>query len=262
MRIAVISPHANENGNTVLAMLLAMQLAHTGKMTCLSHISPLSDSFPTYLNFIGFQDKTSTPSQIVKVLKEGGLEKSDVSDYCKKVAENLEAFTNQTSNFTEEDMDYMYNYIISDFPHEHVVLDVDTEDLDKVTEVCQKCDLVVLNLTQNIVELQRFKENREDYSATFKDKPLIVVINRYNSTKSTIKENANWMGIRKPNNWLILHDNPWITWATNHGRLGELFRQIEKKDSRVIELNSDLSRISSAVIRAKASMVKKSGGRK
>ena len=262
MRIAVISPHAKENGNTVVSMLVALQLAHTGKLTCLSHISPLSNSFSTYLNFIGFQDKTSTPSQIVKVLKEGGLDKNDVSDYCKRVADNLEAFTNQTTNFTQEDMDYMYNYMISDFPHENVVLDVDVDDMDKIEEVCQNCDIVILNLTQNIVELQRFKDNREEYSRAFKNKPLIVVINRYNSTKGSIKETANWMGIKKPNGWLVLHENPWITWATNHGRLGELFRQIEKKDARVIELASDLTKLGSTVLRAKTSMVKKSGGRK
>ena len=107
-----------------------------------------------------------------------------------------------------------------------------------------------------------FYLGREEYSRAFKNKPLIVVINRYNSTKGSIKETANWMGIKKPNGWLVLHENPWITWATNHGRLGELFRQIEKKDARVIELASDLTKLGSTVLRAKTSMVKKSGGRK
>lgn len=260
MRIAVISPHAKNNGNTVLAMLVGLEFASTNKLTCITHVKPTSNSFYSYLNFKGFADKTSTPSQIVKVLKEGGLTSDEVRDYCKQVSDGLEAFTNNASNFNQDDMNFMFKYIAKAFPHEHIIFDVDDDDMEQNRAVIKLCDVVVLNITQNIKELQSFNENKEEYSQLWQGKPLVVVVNRFNSTYSTLKEVAKWMGIKKPNGWLVLHDNPWITWAVNHGNLNQLFRHITNKDARVIELQSDLMKICTTLARAKSSQDKKGGG--
>ena len=262
MRISVISPHTSNNGNTALAMLIALQLSSSDKNTCITHTKPLSNSFYKYLNFKGYQDKTSTPSQIVKILKEGGLTKDDLTDYCKQVDESLEAFTNDTTNFSQTDMDFMVEYIAKEFPHEHVVFDVDYNDIDKVTEVVQMTDVVVLNINQSVAELQAFYENREEYMKIFEGKPLVVVVNKFNSIKGTLKETANWMGIKKPNNWMVLRENPWIAWATNHGQLNQLFSKIKAKDERVVELSNDIAKICTTVVRAKVAHDKKSGGRR
>jgi hypothetical protein len=54
-----------------------------------------------------------------------------------------------------------------------------------------------------------------------------------------------------------LHDNPWIRWATNHGKLNVLFRTINKKDPRVIELSSDLMKICTTLSKVKSASDKK-----
>ena len=262
MRIAVIAPHMHSNGATTLAMMIGLAMSSTGRTTCITHVKPISESFYKYLNFIGYQDKTSTPSQIVKILKEGGLSKDDVIDYCKRVAENIEAFTNDATNFSQADMNYMINYMAKSFPHEHVVFDVDDNDIKQNTEVIKISDVVVLNITQSVAELRRFYENKDEYMKMFEGKPLIVVVNKYNSVKGTLKETANWMGVKKPNSWLVFHENPWVAWSTNHGQLNQLYKKIQDKDTRVIELNSDLSKIVGSLVRAKVSKDKKSGGGK
>lgn len=259
MRVAVISPHANNNGNTTLAMLIGLELANRNKLTCLTHALPSSPSFYHYLAFRGFPDKTSTPSQIVKVLKEGGLSSEEARDYCRGINDNLEAFTNETSNFSQEDMNFMYKYIAKMFPHDNVVFDIDDDNEEQCKAITKLCDVVVLNLTQSIKELNKFKENKDKYMEILKEKPLVVVVNKYNSTISNIKEVAHWMGIKKPNGWLVLHYNPWISWATSHGRLGELYRVISKKDPRVIELQADLTKICNTIEKAKSSTGKKRG---
>ena len=251
MRIAVVSPHCNNNGNTTLAMLIALELASNGKKTCITHAKPISNSFYKYLNFVGYQDKTSTSSQIVKVLREGGLSGDDVRDYCKQINDDLEAFTNDATNFNQDDMDFMVRYIAKSFPHEHIIFDVDDRDLEQNKTIASLCDVVVLNVNQSVAELQEFYKNKEKYMSIFEGRPLIVVINKYNSIKGSIKEVASWMGVKKPNNWLILHENPWISWATNHGQLGQFFRKVKSKDSRVIEIQSDISKICTTLVRAK-----------
>lgn len=262
MRIAVISPHAVNNGNTSLAILIAMEFSGAGKPTCLTHVKPVSDSFSKYLNFKGFIDKTSTPSQIVKILKEGSLTGDEVRAYCKDIGPDLEAFTNQASNFSQDDMNYMFRYIAKAFPHENVIFDVDEDDLEQCKAVVKLCDVVVLNVTQSVKELDNFRKHRDDYMRVLQGKPIIVVVNKYQSTCGTLKEVANWMGIKRPNNWTVLHYNPWITWANNHGRLNELGRQIQKKDKRVIELKAELSKICTMIAKAKASGDKKVGTNK
>lgn len=260
MRIAVISPHAANNGNTTLAMLIAMELASAGKLTCLAHVRPVSNCFYRYLNFKGFEDKTSTPSQIVKILRDGSLTGNDARAYCKDVGGDLEAFTNRDSNFTDDDMNFMLRYIAKSFPHENVVFDVDDDDLEKCKAVIKLCDVVILNLTQSIKELEHFKDRRDEYMAVLEGKPLIKVINRYMSDAGTIKEVEKWMGLSKSKGWLVLHYNPFITWATNHGKLNILFRNINSKDPRVIELRSDLTKICTTIMQAKSTNDKKKGG--
>lgn len=251
MRIAVISPHASNNGNTTLAMLLALEFSSQQKLTCITHIKPTSESFQTYLNFKPFNDKTSTPSQIVKILKSGTLTASDVRSYCKQVNEALEVFTNESSNFSADDMAFMYKYIAKVFPHEHVIFDVDSDDLGAIERVINYCDVVVMNCTQSIKDLSTFNRNKKEILDSFIGRPTIVVINRYISTQGSLKEVAKWMGLSKPNNFLVLHENPWITWATNHGQLNILFRKISQKDPRVIELQTDLSKICNTIVNAK-----------
>lgn len=251
MRIAVISPHTTNNGNTALAMLLGLTLASSGHLTCLTHVKPVSNSFERYLSFSSFVDKTSTPSQIVKILQTGALTGDEVRDYCKNVSDNLEAFTNTSDSFSDAEMKFMLQYIGKAFPHENVIFDMDSDD-EKITKlVIKMCDLVILNITQSVKDLTKFRDNKDQYLALMQKKPTLVVVNRFNSTSAKLTEVAKWLGVKKPNNWLILRENPWITWATNHGRLNELYRSIKKKDSRVVEISYDLDKMATAVAKAK-----------
>lgn len=259
MRVSVISPHTRKNGNTTLAMLIALEVSKQGKNSCITHINPLSNSFFKYLNFMGYQDKTSTPSQIVKIIKEVDIADDDITDYCKRVSGSLEAFTNNTTNFSQEDMNFMIDYIAKSFPHEYVIFDVDNNDLEQSQKVVELSDIVVLNITQSVIELEKFRDNKERYIELLGDKPVAVVVNKYNSIKGTLKEAANWMGAKRFNNVAVLHENPWITWATNHGRLNQLYKRIGEKDSRVIELNADLIKIVNTIIKVKITLDKKQG---
>lgn len=253
MRIAVVSPHARNNGNTTLAMLIGLELASQQRLTCITHAKPTSRSFQKYLNFRQFNDKTSTPSQIVKILKNGNLTSDDVRSYCKQVTSDLEAFTNEYDNFDQDDMNFMIRYIAKIFPHENIIFDVDDDNMTQNTEVIKLCDVVVLNITQSLKELDDFKNNKEKYLEMLSGKPTVVVVNKFMSEASNLKETAAWMGMSKPNNFTVVHFNPWITWATNHGKLNTLFRNIENKDPRVIELTSDLKNVCTTIAKAKSS---------
>lgn len=252
-----MAPHTHHNGATALSIMIANGFARTGKLTCLAHTKPISESFYDYLSLESYQDKTSTPSQIVKILREGAISKEDIRDYCQRVSENIEVFTNNATNFSQDDMNYMLNYMVESFPHEHIVLDIDDNDIEQNKHIISMCDVVVLCITQSIEELKQFYDQKDSILKSIGDKPIVVVINKYNSIKGSIKETANWMGIKRPNNWIILHENPWICWATNHGKMSQLFSRINSKDSRVMELDSEIAKICDVIAKAKVSKSKR-----
>lgn len=257
MNIAVISPMAKNSGNTTLAMLIALDLAHKGKKICLTHTSSLSMAFYNYFSLKTFEDKTTTPSLIVKLLKEGGVQPEEVSDYCKKIDDNLELFCNESTAFTKEDMNFMLSYLATKFPSDYVIFDVDAGQYEFTTnEIVEKTlklsDIVIINITQSINQLQYIKEIKDKMMSLLGNKPILVVINKFCDIQSTIKETAAWMGVKKPNNWLLLRYNPWIGWATNHGQLLTLYKKMVEKDMRVVDIAADLNKISTCIMKVKA----------
>ena len=80
MVISVMSPHTSGNGTTTTALLLALGLGNMKKKVLLTHTDSVSESFYTYLGLQQFEDKTSTPTQMVKLLREGAIQSEDISD--------------------------------------------------------------------------------------------------------------------------------------------------------------------------------------
>lgn len=257
MRIAVLSPHTRQSGVTALSMLIALEVSQGGKKTCLTHLKSTSKSFFKYFNLVDYDDITSSPSQIVKLLKEGGLDEDGISDYCRKITEDLEVFTNNATNFSEEDMEYMFDYIGNYFPHENIVVDVDSDNPEKIKKAIGLCDIAVMVVTQSVIEAESFLENREEILGILGKTPTITVINKFNSIKGTLNATANWMGIKKPNKWLVMHENPWVAWATNQGKVTQLFKKASEKYIDVVEIESDLKKIHNMLIKYKVSTKKK-----
>lgn len=254
MNIAVISPHGRNTGNTTLAILIALDLAQKGKRVCMTNANNMSHSLYEYFNLMDYEDKTSTPSQVVKLLKEGSVKPEEVSDYCKKISDNLELFCNNAKDFTESDMQYMIEYIGSKLTHDYIIYDIDIgmnqfpyhEMTKKIIGIS---DMVILNINQSIKQLTEINRIKKDMLELLGNKPTIVVISRFDDSQSTIKETANWMGVKKPNNWLVMRNNPWICWGTNHGKITQVYKKIIEKDERVMDVASDLDKISNNIIK-------------
>ena len=73
MVVAVISPHTHNNGNTMTSILTALGLAELKKTVLLTHTCARSDAFYQYLGLNSYEDKTSTPTQLVKLMREGAI---------------------------------------------------------------------------------------------------------------------------------------------------------------------------------------------
>ena len=161
MVISVISPHCGGNGNTITALFTALGLGNMKKKVLLTHTDSVSNSLYAYLGLQQFEDKTSTPTQMVKLLREGAIQSEAIPDYCKNVADNVYVFTNNKSNFGGEDMLTFSEYLVDHSDFEYIIYDFNSVESETAKYILGKSELVILNFTQSYSELDDFNKNSD-----------------------------------------------------------------------------------------------------
>ena len=160
MILSVTSPVHGQAGNTTTALLISLLLAKTqNKSVCLTHLSPQSSAFYTYLGLDGLEDKTCSPSQVAKLLREGAIEPRDMADYCLRVCDNLDIFSNNSKSFSGEDMELTQRFILDNMPHDFIVVDADINTNEPLAKLAlEKSSLTVVCLTQSLNAIDRYAE--------------------------------------------------------------------------------------------------------
>lgn len=256
MVISVMAPHANSNGNTITSIFLALALGNMKKKVLVTHTGAISNSFYQYMGLQQFEDKTSTPTQIVKLLKEGAIQANAIPDYCKKIVDDGEVycFTNNKTNFSDEDMRSLSEYFVKFSDFEYIIYDYNDFECETADYILKNSDVVVLNFTQSCIELERFKNEREKYQKLLVGKKLVLVCNKFSSIIGTDKDVLKRLGVS--GSCSIIHYNPWVGYACNNGSLLELYKNIKRKFSKVAELFNDTNRLAIVVSRIKIITVK------
>ncbi len=253
MNIAVMSPHTQKNGNTTVAALIASELATRNRKVCLTHTTSKSNALFRYFGVNGAEDKTCNPIQIYNLIREGGIRKNDIGDYCRGVSENLEIFTMNSGDITNEQLVDVSNFICTSFPHDHVVFDFDNNDLESPVNsaIIQNCDCVVYVLTQSITELDEFNKNKDEYLSWLEELPVIVVVNRFCDIVSNLKKVALSIGVKKPKKWYKIGFNPWVTFGTSNGKFDFLFENVQQRDHHVVDVDSDVKALVNGILSIK-----------
>lgn len=246
MIISVFSPHTGNNGNTVSAILLSMGLADMKRNIVLTHTNPNSPSFYKYLGLSSVEDKTSTPSQLVKLLNQGAIKPDEIVDYCKGVNEYLYAFTSNSEAFSEKDMGVMLQYLCDNKISEYTVVDVDSDYTSTNAElVLRKSDVVILNFNPSYKEVDDFNLIKDKVMKICKDKIVILLCNRYVESACKLKDFSARLGANV--RCYIIHNNRYVPWGCNDGKLYEVYKKAKIKDYRTIELNKDIMTLTKAI---------------
>lgn len=257
MIISVITPHMSNSGNTTTALLLAHALADLKRNVFFTHIQPKSTALEHYLGLLDFEDKTSTPTQLVKLMREGAIKVEDIGDFCKNDVEFLHIFTNTKDNFLQDDMHTLVEYITNapDSQYEYLVFDIDS-DTDNPTAqlILKKSDIIVLNLSASTYQLDQFKGMEQKLVKLFNGKKLITVVNQYDQRAMKLKEVTKYLGA-KTSPYTIRY-NSWVQWACNRGKLSYMYLQGKSKDGDVVDIFRDITSIASGVAKAKVAILK------
>lgn len=255
MNIAVVSPHTVRNGNTTIASLLAMDISTRGKSVCLAHTALKSPAMYEYFSLreLG-DDKTANPSKLVSMLKAGAVKPEEITEYCKNITTNLDAFTVNDKKFTVDDLDYMITYILDRFPYEIKVFDVDNNYDDPITKkVLGKCDFIVLVITQAIIELYDFRSELKRLEKLLKYKPSMIVVNKFDRHICDIKSVQRVLGatVSKKSSWITVRYNPQVVRFENFGKLLDLYNAMRNNDISVIDVASDIKLVGNRVMKCR-----------
>lgn len=261
INIAVLSPHSPRTGSTVTSILLAMALAETKRRVFLTHVDSTSLAFQTYMGINNVNDKTSTSTQLVKLMREGALKSDDVGDYCHKIEGYLDVFTNFDSLFTVYDMGTMLKYLMeAASPYDYKVVDVDLDlDTENAKLVVNQSKIIVLNLTPDFAELKQFKAWLQDNQRLLKGKSLLLFCNRYDPISlKKIKTVTDFLGVKTP--LYVARENGWVRWGCNNSKLPLVFVNGRNKNGYVFDLFKSYTALASAVVKLRNRLLKSSGG--
>ena len=179
MLISVISPHTSKNGNTMTSILLGLGLASTQKKTLLFGIKPDCRSFIQYFGLKSYIDKTSTSSQLVKLMSAGAIKVEEIVDYCKGVYDNFYVFADVQGTLSEDDMTVMLGFMPTiGSVYDYVIVDVNC-DSENADEVISNSNIVVINLSLDAGDFDRFNKNKSRIMKACRGKKVILVCNKY-----------------------------------------------------------------------------------
>ena len=256
MVISVISPHCTGNGNTTTAILLALGLGYMRKKVLLTHTDNISESLYTYLGLHTLEDKTSTPTQLVKLLRDGALEGDAIPDYCTNLTDNTYVFTNNKTNFEEDDMQALCSYIIEHSDFDYIVFDFNDEFTETSKYVLEHSDVVVLNFTPSVLEIDKFKKDMVKFSKMYAGKKVVLVCNKYSSIICKDKDIPKRLGVKAPCN--IIHYNNYIVKMSNNGSFLTLVQKARMKIPEVIEISNDMNRLATVISKIRIASLKRS----
>lgn len=255
MIISVISPVHGQGGNSTIAILLGILLSRT-KTVCLTHLSPASDSFYTYFGLSELEDPTCTPSQIASLLRAEAISPSELKDYCKRVNNNLDIFSNNSTNFTAADMDITVKYITKHMPHEFIILDVDISlDNNLAKHALEVSDLTIVTMTQSKNVIKRYKQVTKGIDKLNKKK-LLFVCNHFSPQIGSLSSFARQVLVSQ-SQCCPLHHSDIITKLENKGEVEDISKELAAKYE--LEVCKDLEGIEKKVL-ARCLQLKDKGG--
>ena len=252
MNIAVIAPHVHGNGCTTIAALIAAEISNRNKKVCLSHVRSKSDSFLPYFSLQRIED--STPKSLVTMIKQGGIQKESISNYCRSITDKLDLFSLdrdiQEGELSIEDVSVVAEFMLTNSPYDYVVYDIDENDMHfPVTKtILDYTDCMVLVLTQATTELNRFKEVQSYFSKVAKKRqiPVIVVLNKYDPLYGDTKTIAAKLGItnyRAIRKWKTVRYNRYVPYCENKGNLNLLNERMHNRQPEVLDISTDIANV-------------------
>lgn len=261
MIISVYSPFSNNTGVTTTSILVAMGLAEKKRPVFLTHASRISHSFDTFLGIEEYEDKTTTATQLVKLMQEGAITIEELKDYMKHPVGFLDVFTNKTQGFTQIEMNNLIKYVVENTgTYEYTIFDIDKEIKDETSKyIMDNTDIVVMVVPPDVVKLQKIKAMERELKFRFRNKQIVVVSASHTNKAIKTKQIAKELGFKT--DVLPIYQNDWVKWANNRGKLPFVFLQGTQGDGDVLEVYKSVQMVVKAIGKARQTITRQKAKR-
>lgn len=244
MRLAVISP-LHRSGATVVTTMLAQAMALTQDLKTMVTYTDKERVLPMYVGKEEYtKDKTRSVAQIVELKRVNAISPDELEDFAIKVAPNFYLMDTVSNTVLESDTKDVQKYVYTKTPADFSVCDI-SEALDDphAQELIKASDAVCFVLNPDNISIGIYNVWKE--SSYFPhDKPILVVLNRYDDTIIGVRPFAKLCGI-EAQSLCKIHYNPMIVKACNESFLSDVVPYAYEKDIRVLQLRTDIKEIMS-----------------
>lgn len=243
MKVSLL-PMEPRGGVTIATWATAMALAYKQSKTVRVCYTGENAAIKRYLGKDELvQDKTRSISQVSKLLQAHAISPEELSNYCIKVGPNLELMDSWSEVLTPDEMDEILSFVYERSATDYTICDLGYGWDDPLTQtVLGLSDVIIVVGNASWSSLARIKEDIEEQEKLFRDKRLMLLVNKYNPAIAPMKWCAAQAGFSLRNTCKI-HYNPYIEKGCNIQDLQSVYLSAFEKDPRVVELCQDLKEV-------------------
>lgn len=255
MNIAVISPDNRGTGVTSIAMLLAMSMKNRSLNSVVTSIADGRNGLREYIGELTEEaESASGMKEIHRLITAGSISGEDAISYCiNRGIDILPRAEGMSAKSVAETIAFVSGAVVNG-KKMHTIVDVDIADMmdkDSVGAEVKAADVIVLVLTQNIMHLKQFKENRANMAKAFAKKKVFVVVNKYDKFAGTLKDIWGKAGMKYGDGWYEVRYNKCVALMTAKCFVEQVTTAMgDASDSDIMALKSDIDRIALAILKS------------
>ena len=237
MRIAVVSP-LHRSGISTVTALLSLMFTWTQKVKTVTTYFGDSD-IPRFNGVDPEPDLTRSISQLAKLLQEHAIEPDLIFDYCLPLMKDNYLLDTDSGAITLQERADILKFVFDQVPAEFIICDVNGELGDETTtSILDLADIIIMVVEQYTQQYDEVKIYRESKYWP-KDKTILYLCNMFDDKVGNLRAVSANLGV-KHTTMCKIHYNPWIRKMCEAGTILDLVKAIVTRDTRVIELNTDL----------------------
>jgi MinD-like ATPase involved in chromosome partitioning or flagellar assembly len=225
--------------------MLGLFLESTQRVKCgIMHIGKNNDAITSYLGKSLMEDKTKSLEQVNELINQGSITAEEILDYAHRLTDNLYLMDTAASYMSVKESNQLFMNIIDNITVDVVLVDIDTEIDDDITQnVIKSSDLVLIVMEQAIDMAKRLKRWRESpYYDAIEMATELFVINRYNREVCALKDFARTAGISERHTEKVDYCTL-IQKLSNEGKLTTLMNYVFNHQLRAFGIASDMKRL-------------------
>lgn len=242
MKLAVINL-VDRGGASIATSLIASTASFAQELKTVITFTSNTADIITYLGLEDYiNDKTRSISQVYKLMRARSMKPEDLDSYLLSVGENCFVLNTVSENLKMSEAAAVQRYCFEKVPCDISICDI-SEPIDdqRAQSLLEISDAICYVINADEESIEAFNALRQS-EYFLKDKPFILLVNRYSAEIMSTRDIAKKTGL-KIKDIIPIHFNGWLTRASNNKFLSQIVPNAMDDDKRVMQSKADMQRV-------------------